>query len=70
MKCWRPLMAVSDFLVMGLCRAYTGLANEVDVILATRGEWRDIPGVALPLLLQEALLEHLMRELPRANAGT
>lgn len=67
----RPLSgAVSDSLVMALCRAYTGLANELAVITCTREEWRDIPGVVLPLLSVEALRERLVRETDRANADT
>eukprot|EP00170_Pyropia_yezoensis_P006604 contig_26945_g6625 len=55
---------------MALCRAYTGLANELAFNTSTRGEWRDIPGVALPLLSVEALRERLVREIHRANADT
>ena len=62
--------AVWDSLVMALCRACTGLANEMEVITSTRGEWLDIQGMALPLLSVEALRERLVREIHRANADT
>lgn len=58
--------AVRDSLVTGLCRAYTSLANELAVITSTRGGWRAIPGVALPLLSAEALRE--VRAIHRTNA--
>lgn len=62
--------ADEESLVMGLCRAYTGLANDMAAIVATRADWQDIPPVALPLLSQEALAERLDRELGRANMDT
>lgn len=50
---------VEGSLVMGLCRAYTGLAKDLVAIIATRGEWRDIPPVALLLVSQGALSDLL-----------
>lgn len=60
--------AVRDSLVMGLCRAYTGVSNELAVITSTRGGWRAISGVALPLLSAEALRERLVPAIYRTNA--
>lgn len=59
---------VRDSLVMGLCRTYTSLANDLAVITSTRGGWRAIPGMALPLLSAEALRERLVRAIHRTNA--